>query len=100
MQVVLLYALWNRRTDNRESRGVFLLYAKIIGISVPVGILAEWFRRWAFTGPDSIGYLKAFWICCTVGGGYCLLLAGGGYLMKIDEIKMLIQKLLHRKPLI
>jgi len=99
-QVILLYMLWNRRTGNRESLRVYFLYARIILISVPVGILAEWFRRWAFTGPESIGLSKAIWICCTVGGGYCLLFVGIGYLLKIEEIKMLIQKVLHRKPLL
>lgn len=98
-QVVLLYILWNRRTDNRGSRSVFFHYTKIILVSVPLGMLAEWFRHWAFTDPDSIGHLKAFWICCTVGGGYCLLLTAVGYLLKIEEIKTLIQKFLQRKPL-
>ncbi|MBN2317500.1 MAG: murein biosynthesis integral membrane protein MurJ [Acidobacteria bacterium] len=99
-QVILLYILWNRRTGNRESRSVFYLYAKIILISIPVGILAEWFRRWAFAGSGSLGFAQAFWICCVIGGGYCLLLIIGGYLMKIEEIKMLIQKFLHRRSLL
>ena len=99
-QVILLYTLWNRRTGNRDSRKVYLLYTKILLISVPVGILAEWFRRWAFAGPESIGLSKALLTCCTIGGGYCLLFVGIGYLLKIEEIKMLIQKFLQRKPLL
>ena len=99
-QVVLLYMLWNRRTGNRESRSVYYLYAKIILIGIPIGILAEWFRQWAFAGTESIGFAKALWICFFVGAGYSLLFIGIGYLMKIEEIKMLIQKFLHRKPLL
>jgi putative peptidoglycan lipid II flippase len=95
-QVVLLYALWNRRTDNRESRRVFSLYAKIAGISVVLGILAEWFRRWAFAGSESIGFAKALWICCIIGGGYSLLFLGCGYMLKIEEIKTYIHKLTRR----
>jgi putative peptidoglycan lipid II flippase len=100
IQVILLYTLWNRRTGNRESRKVYLLYTEILLISVPVGILAEWFRRWAFASPENIGLSKAIWICCTIGGGYCLLFVGIGYLLKIEEIKMLIQKFLQRKALL
>ncbi|MBN2242605.1 MAG: murein biosynthesis integral membrane protein MurJ [Acidobacteria bacterium] len=97
VQAALLYMLWNRRSGNRESRGVFLLYVKILCISLPLGILAEWFRRLAFTGPGGTGHFKAFWICCAVSGGYCLLLACFGHLMKIEEIKTLIRKFLPRK---
>lgn len=96
-QVTLLYMLWNRRSGNSGSRSVFRLYGKIIVISIPIGILAEWFRRSAFHSVG-IGDLKALWICCTIGAGYGLLLAGSGFLLRIEEIKTLIHRVLRRKP--
>jgi len=95
-QVVLLYALWNRRTNNRGSYGVFHLYAKTVGISVALGILAEWFRRWAFAGSESIGFAKALGICCVVGIGYSLSFIGIAYLMNIEEVKTYIHKVTRR----
>ncbi|MEJ2244505.1 MAG: murein biosynthesis integral membrane protein MurJ [Acidobacteriota bacterium] len=92
-QVVLFYVLWNRRTDNRESRRVFSLYAKIVGISVVLGILAEWFRRWAFAGPAHHGSMEALGVCCVIGGGYSLLFLGCAYVLKIEEIKTYVYKL-------
>lgn len=95
-QVVLLYALWNRRTNNRGSYGVLHLYTKIIGISVVLGILAEWFRRWAFSGSGNPGFVRALGICCAVGGGYSLLFLCCAYMLKIEEIKTYIHKLTRR----
>jgi putative peptidoglycan lipid II flippase len=95
-QVILLYILWNRRTGNQESCQVFRLYAKIIGISVVLGIAAEWFRRWAFTDSGSPGFAEALWICIVVGGGYCLLFLGCGYLFKIEEVSIYLRKLMKR----
>jgi len=93
LQVLLLYILWNRRTHNSNSRGVYVLYLKVILISIPTGILAEWIRRRFLAGTGDIGLLKALWSCCTIGGGYCLLFFGCAFLMKIEEIKPIIHRL-------
>ena len=85
--------IWNRKTGNRESGGVYILYMKIILISVPIGILMEWFRRWIIAGMDITRDLNALLVCCTIGAGYCLLFAGIGYALKIEEIKPLLQRL-------
>ena len=91
-QVTLLYILWNRKTGNRESSGVYRLYLKIILISIPAGILAEWFRRGLLAGYGGAGKLHALWICCAVGAGYCLLVATSGYLFKLEEIQIFMRR--------
>ncbi|MEJ2108402.1 MAG: murein biosynthesis integral membrane protein MurJ [Acidobacteriota bacterium] len=91
-QVVLLYILWNRKTDNSESSGVYHLYLKVILIGIPIGALAEWIRRSWLSGTGTGGDLQALWICCIVGAGYCLLFIALGYLLKVEEIKPLLQR--------
>ena len=97
-QVMLLYALWNRRTDNAESMGVFVLYAKILLVSAALGVMAEWGRRWAFAGPGGTGPLRALWVCVSVGGTYTLLLIGLGRMLNIVEIAGFLQRLTRRTP--
>jgi len=93
-QVVLLYILWNRRTGNSESGSVYRLYLKVILISAAIGIVAEWFRRWMLAGAGSGGSLQAMGICFIVGAGYCLLFFGIGYLLKIEEIRAFLQRIM------
>ncbi len=97
LQVALLYKIWNRKTDNSESSGVYHLYLKIILVSLPLGIIAEWFRRSFWGGSGPAGNLQAFWICIVLGGGYCLLFFVIGYLLKIDEIKTFLQRITRMK---
>jgi len=96
-QVVLLYMLWNRRTGNKESRSVYLLYLKIILICVPLGIAAEWFRRRIFDGADNIGNLETLWICFALGIGYCMLFFCVGYVLKVEEIKSFLERMIRFK---
>jgi putative peptidoglycan lipid II flippase len=102
-QVVLLYGLWSRRTGNRGSAGVYFLYLKVVCVSVPLGILMEWTRRWMLAGAGSTGDLKAMWICGVVGAGYCLLFFGIGCLVKIEEIRPILKQLtrfIRQRPIV
>ncbi len=91
-QVVLLYALWNHRTGNRESGGVYGLYLKVLLISIPVGALAEWFRRWAFPPPEAAGTAEALGAAAATGAAYALLFLLAGRLAKIREIEPLLER--------
>lgn len=39
VQIVLLYELWNRRTNNFECRHVYIFFMKVIAISIPIGVI-------------------------------------------------------------
>jgi len=43
-QVILLYGLWNKRSENKESHTVYFFYIKIIVISMVIGVFLEWFK--------------------------------------------------------
>ena len=45
MQVALLYAIWNRRTKNRESGAVYTRVGKMILLSIFLGAVVEGVRR-------------------------------------------------------
>jgi putative peptidoglycan lipid II flippase len=56
LQVVVLYALWNRRTVNPGSRQVYRFYLKIMALSLPLGLLLAGGRqvlRALLPAPDS-----------------------------------------------
>jgi putative peptidoglycan lipid II flippase len=97
-QVGLLYALWNARSGNREGRGVYLFYLKIILISAAVGVLLEWFKRSALAGIDSSTVGGALAVCSLVGLAFTAMLLLVGYGFQIREISELFDRWVgHRR---
>jgi putative peptidoglycan lipid II flippase len=91
-QVSLLYALWNARSGNREGRGVYLFYLKIILISAAVGILLEWFKQTGLDGIDSGTVGGALAVCSIVGLAFAAMLLLIGYGLKVREISDLFER--------
>ena len=48
-QVWLLFTVWNRQQKNPHSGQVYRFIVKIVALSVPLGFLFEWVRRWLAT---------------------------------------------------
>jgi putative peptidoglycan lipid II flippase len=93
LQVLLLYALWNRRTKNEDSRPVYLLYTKMLVFSVPLGLFLAWFKSALLSRIDNSTLSGSLMVCSIVGVVFVLILLTAGYGLKINEITALVKKL-------
>lgn len=93
-QAGLLYAIWNRRTENADGKGVYLFYIKIVCISVPIGVFLEWFKRQLFSEivMDSLpGCLLSSVI---IGLIFIIIFIMAGYIFQIKEISDFARRLI------
>lgn len=85
-QVILLYMVWNKRSHNQGSLGVYLSYFKMIGIGAGLFMLLEWLRPILSRGLDTdtiVGNLALFGLMGVIGSGLLMLI---GHLFSIPEI--------------
>ncbi len=92
LQVLLLYILWNRKTDNRASRTVYAFYLKIILLSAGLGIFMEYFRRTALAGIDPSSFSGSLITAIITGVVFLALIAAAGSVFGIREITDLLQR--------
>jgi putative peptidoglycan lipid II flippase len=93
LQVLLLYALWNRRTNNENSRPVYLLYTKMLVFSIPLGLFLARFKSALLSRIDNSTLSGSLMVCSIVGVVFGLILLMAGYGLKINEITALVKKL-------
>jgi putative peptidoglycan lipid II flippase len=96
LQVYLLYAFWNKRTQNKGSRAVYVTYLKMFFLSSVLGILMIGFKLKVLGRIDSAtfsGSLGVAFITAIVFMGALLL---GGYVFRIKEISEVIDRLLTK----
>ena len=93
LQVLLLYALWNRRTKNENSRPVYLLYTKMLVFSIPLGLFLARFKSALLCRIDNSTLSGSLMVCSIVGVVFGLILLAAGYGLKINEITALVKKL-------
>ena len=92
-QVGLLYALWNRRSGNPESRGVYFFYLKMMIFSGALGLTLAWFKSVALYRIDSMTLFGSLVVCVIIGAVFALILLAAGYGLKINEITGLVDKI-------
>jgi putative peptidoglycan lipid II flippase len=85
-QVTVLYALWNRRSRNRDSRNVYRHVGKMILLSVFLLIVLEGFRRTILSGMDQWTFQGALFTSLALGALFLVLLSLAGKILKIQEI--------------
>jgi len=101
--MILLFTLWNRKTENTGSRKVYEAYAKMICMSIPIGFILNWTRAelYPLTWQDTL--LGNILICGISGALFAVLMIISGYLLKITEIKevtnRIVGKFIVRKSL-
>ncbi|AOY59682.1 MULTISPECIES: murein biosynthesis integral membrane protein MurJ [Desulfococcus] len=95
-QVWLLYALWNYRSRNLESAGVYRHYLKLTVVSAGIGVALERFRTWIAAGIDTQTPAGALAASVLVGTVFLALLLGAARLFRIREIEDIRQKMLTR----
>jgi len=92
LQVLVLYALWNRRTQNRGSP-VYLFYFKMMVFSAPLGLFLAWFKSSALSGLNAATLLGSLLVCLIIGALFALIMLAAGYGLKITEITELADRL-------
>jgi putative peptidoglycan lipid II flippase len=96
LQVVALYAFWNRKNRN-DGRPVYSFYLKMAAFGIPLGLLLVWFRAKLTSLIDSSTLIGSFTVCMIVGALFVLILLGAGYGLKIKEITALGDKLMKKR---
>jgi putative peptidoglycan lipid II flippase len=97
-QVYLLYTLWNRRTQNKGSRDVYVAYLKMFFLSVLLGIFMVGFKLKVLGGIDSTTFSGSLWVAFITAIVFMGILFLGGYLLKIKEIREVIHRVTQRLP--
>jgi len=95
-QVILLYGLWNKKSENKESHTVYFFYIKIIIISMVIGVFLEWFRLKMLAGIDSGTFAGSLVISAATGVAFLAIFLLAGHIFKIEEITEMLNKLVKK----
>jgi putative peptidoglycan lipid II flippase len=95
-QVTLLYSLWNRRSNNTDSREVYRGYINMLLLSLPIGMVLEGLRRGLALWSPQKGMAGNLLICGITGLFFLAMLTGAGYVFKIREITDTFRRLLQK----
>jgi len=93
VQIILLYALWNRRTNNRNSRNVYLYFVKIIVLSAPIGLLVYECRQFFTQFFPPVGLLYCMITCALTGIVFIIIFVIMGVIFKIQIIEDYVKKM-------
>jgi putative peptidoglycan lipid II flippase len=96
LQVYVLYAMWNKRSRNPGSSGVYLFYLKIMGLSVAVGIVLVWFKQLLAGWIEATTFTGSLLTVFLTGVLFLIVLLVAGYGFGVKEINDLMTKILTR----
>jgi putative peptidoglycan lipid II flippase len=99
LQVFLLYTLWNKRSRNPGSGGVYLFYFKMIGLSVAVGLLLALIKGLLAGWIATASFHGSLITVVLTGAIFLIVLVAAGYGLKIGEINDLMTTVLSRLKL-
>jgi len=94
--VALLYIFWNRRTQNKNSRHVYVAVFKMILLSIFLGIALEAIRRIVFSGLGATTFSGALLTCFGLGVLFLCLLYVACRIMKMADILEIFEKPLQK----
>jgi putative peptidoglycan lipid II flippase len=95
-QVTVLYALWNKRSNNTESRRVYVFYFRIMCITAVLGIFLAWFKSAALFWIDSSTFHGSLMVSLLTGAVFLGILLTVGYGLKIKEVTGLVSRLVKK----
>ena len=96
LQVVVLYALWNRRSRNIDSPKVYRHMGKMILLSLFLGCVLELFRRMIHTVVDPWTFQGAVFTGLSLGLLFLALLYLAGKMLRIEEIMDVLSEPMRR----
>jgi putative peptidoglycan lipid II flippase len=92
LQIITLYVIWNRRTGNLGSRDVYLFIGKMILLSLVIGLLLEFCKKYILSALD-VATLNGSLASALINSAlFIIIFLVAGRLMKIKEIVALQNK--------
>ncbi len=95
-QVALLYVLWNKKSENKDSLRVYWFYLWTVLLSIPLGLFLEFFKGTVLSGFDSATFGGSLAVSILTGLVFVVILMSGGYVLGIGEIKALWRGILEK----
>ena len=92
-QVLILYILWNRRTQNPDSRTVYKFYLQSIAVSIGLGFVLHGFRNLLAAYIDIQTFWNALAVVIPTGLLFMGLLALTAYVFRIEAFIDGLQRL-------
>ena len=97
LQVTLLYAIWNRRTKNRQSGVVYACVGKMILLSTFLSVVLEGLRRLVSSWVDTQTFFGALAVCMVAGLVFLSILYPAGKLLKLDDVLDLLRRPMKKR---
>lgn len=95
-QVVLLFAVWNRRSNNVESRSVYLTCLKTVSAGIPMGA-ALWFTHHLLVARiDPTSLYGSLLVISGVSVVFLVIMALGGWIFRVEGIRYIGERILMR----
>jgi putative peptidoglycan lipid II flippase len=86
LQVLFLYMLWNKRSDNQGSRQVYIFYTKMIFFSTLLFPLLSWFKTNVLAAVNPATFSGSILMVLLTGATFTLIMGLVAYSLKIKEI--------------
>jgi len=96
IQVVLLFVLWNKKSNNSGGKDVILFYGKIILMSIPILVITYLFHSYIITVFSKRAFLENLINCCLTGLLFLVTLTVSAYIFKIEEIISLGNRIISK----
>ena len=96
LQVTVLYALWNKRSNNKGGALVYGHVGKVLVASIALGVILEWFQRTALAWVDQWTLRGSLFTTIVSGLLFVVLLYGAGRVGFIKEFSDVFDILLGR----
>ena len=90
-QVLLIYMVWNRQADNRESLGVYGFYLKMVGLAAPLFFVLAAFKHFVLAGIDHATMSGNLLVVLLVGALGAALMVVGARLAGIEEMNAIVR---------
>jgi putative peptidoglycan lipid II flippase len=95
-QVALLYVLWNKKSENRDSLRVYRFYLRTILLSIPCGLFLEFFKKTVLSRFDSTTLNGSLSVSMLTAMVFVVIVVSAGYMLGVTEIKELCRRIIEK----
>ena len=96
LQVVVLYALWNRRVGNRHAGRVYAAFGRQALLAFPLGGLVYWIKVWLFGSFEPLGLGGSLLAVFVVSTLFCSGIVAIGYRLGLEEVVETVKRVRSR----
>ena len=93
IQAFILYECWNKKSDNFKKKEVYLLFVKILPISLLIGFILFISKYGIQNFIDTSGFSGSLSLSVIIGIEFIFIFYIAGYIFKIEEILKLYKKI-------